>query len=147
MTGFSVPTRAARARLSEIMLKVQDPRSYCILTRHGHPVAAVVSIAELRRIWHQQDVDDIVTGKKRPSYFRFGKGGFQTNAEAAEAIQQLQLDRRMEREVLATAGLDVIPGGELQAETAPVTGQDTGPDPTEPATPRRRWWQCWRATR
>ena len=43
-------------------------------------------------------------------------------------IQQMQLDRLMEREVLKTAGLKPVPGGELE-ETVEVR---------QPK--QRRWW-------
>jgi prevent-host-death family protein len=128
MASFTLPTSQARERLSMIVHKVQDPRAYCVLTRHGKPVAAIVSMAELRRIWKQQEIEDVSSGRARPSYLRFGKGGHDTNAEAAEAIQEMQLDRFMERQVLKTAGLAPVPGGELEAVTE---------------VPKRRWWQ-WR---
>lgn len=127
---FRIPTSAARDALPGIVTRVQDPRACCILTRYNKPVAAVVSMAELRRIWTQQDMEDIIHNGKRPAMFRFGRGGlYRTNAEAAEAIQQIQLDRRTEREVLMAASLDPVPGGELIAEVeAPV---------------KRRWWRFW----
>lgn len=123
-----VSTTTARDHLSEIITRVQDPRAYCILTRHGKPVAAIVSMAELRRIWSDQDVKDVVSGRKTPVKFIFGRGSHATNAEAAEAILKVQMDRRMEREVLARAGKAPVPGGEVALEA-------------EVARPRkRRWW-------
>ena len=126
-----VPTSIARERLSDIITNVQDPRAYCVLTRHGKPVAAVVSIAELHRIWEQQDIEDVIRHGKRPAKFHFGPGGHMTNREAAEAIQKTQMDRRMEREVLKRAGLEVVPGGEVEVEVE--VDREAG---------RRKWW--WR---
>jgi len=111
-----VSTTTARDHLSEIVTRVQDPRAYCILTRHGKPVAAIVSMAELKRIWSDQDIEDVASGRKTPVKFIFGRGGHATNAEAAEAILKVQMDRRMEREVLARAGKDPVPGGEVALE-------------------------------
>ena len=115
--AFCLSTSAARERLAHIITTVQDPRSFCMLTRHGKPVAAVVSIAELKRIWEQQDIEDLVQHGRQPSRFMLGTQGHLTNREAAEAIQKVQMDRRMEREVLEAAGLQTIPGGEIVAET------------------------------
>lgn len=130
--SYSLPTSTARAKLSRIVTLVQDPRSTVILTRHGKPVAAVVSMTELGRIWKQQDIEDIVRHGRRPATFLFGKAemGAATQAEAAEMIQQIQLDRRMEREVLQNQGLEPIPGGEVMAEMPEVA-------------PKRRWWRKW----
>ena len=134
--SMSLSTTAARDRLSEIITRVQDPRAYCVLTRHGRPVAAVVSMAELNRIWKQQDMEDIIDDRRHPGFFTFGRGGHLTNAEAAEAIQEVQLTRRMEREVLRRAGLEPVPGGEIVvAETVLETA---------PARRRRWWWRWWR---
>jgi len=131
--SYSVPTSDARRKLSEIVALVQDPRCCVILTRHGKRVAAVVSIPELERIWKQQDIEDIVEHGVRPATFLFGKWemGAATPAEAAEMIQQIQLDRKMEREVLKNAGLEPIPGGEVTAEM-PVEVER-----------KRRWWEVW----
>ncbi|MEM6589833.1 MAG: type II toxin-antitoxin system Phd/YefM family antitoxin [Pseudomonadota bacterium] len=124
-----VSTSVAREKIAEIILLAQDPRAAVVLTRHGKRVAAVVSVEELERIWKQQDVEDIVEHGRRPVTFYFGKWsmGARSNAEAAEMIQQMQMDRFMEREVLKTAGLKPVPGGELE-ETVEVR------------RPKRRWW-------
>lgn len=132
----SLPTSAARAKLSEIVTLVQDPRRCVVLTRHGKPVAAVVSMTELGRIWKQQDIEDLVRHGVTPSTVRFGKTemGAATEHEAAETIQKIQLDRRMEREMLRNQGMAPIPGGEVAAEM-PVAV-----DPPK----RRRWWRRWK---
>ena len=126
--SYSLSTSVARGRLSEIVTLVQDPRSTVILTRHGKPVAAVVSMAEVQRIWAQQDVEDIVKHGRKPSMFYFGRNGARTQHEAAEEIQKIQMDRKMEREVLANAGMEPVPGGEVMAE-----GDEE----------KRRWWERW----
>jgi len=129
--SYSLPTSVARDRLSEIITLVQDPRSAMVLTRHGKPIAAVVSMPELHRIWAQQDVEDIVKHGSRPAKFTYGKGGARTQHEAAEHIQQVQMDRRMEREVLKGVGMEPVPGGEVVAEV-----------PVEKV--KRRWWWGWK---
>ena len=126
-----LPSSVARSRLSEIITRVQDPRAFVVLTRHDKPVAAVVSMAELHRIWSSQDIEDVVAHGKSPVMFRLGKTGCLTQREAAERILQVQMDRRMEREVLTGAGLAPVPGGELEVEA-------------EAAAPRRPWWAFWR---
>lgn len=139
--SYSLPTSVARDRLSEIITLVQDPRSTMILTRHGKPVAAIVSMPELERIWAQQDIEDIVKHGARPGYFTYGRGGGQrTRHEAAEAVQKVQLDRRAEREVLKGVGLEPIPGGELVAEL----DAEEVPQEVRKAAHGRRWWQRWR---
>jgi len=110
-------TSTARDHLSAIITRVQDPRAFCILTRHGKAVAAVVSMDELHRIIDARDIEDVIAGKRRPASFTFGFGlGAETNREAAEKIRQIQMTRRTEREVLAQAGLDPVPGGEMVGE-------------------------------
>ena len=131
---YRMSTSKARERLSDIVTHVQDPRTYLVLTRHDKPVAAIVSMAELDRIWKQEDIEDIIHNGRRPSKWTFGTGGHLTNQEAAEAIQQLQLDRRMEREVLAKAGLEPIPGGEVAEE---IEVEIEVPAEVKP------WWRFW----
>lgn len=131
-------TTQARDRLSEIITRVQDPREYCVLTRHGRPVAAIVSMAELKRIWADENIEEIGAGRHVPSMFLFGKGTeYKTTSEAAAAIHQIQLDRRTEREVLARAGKTPLPGGELTMEVEVAV-------PEAPPR-RRRWWRFRRA--
>ncbi|MEL7026594.1 MAG: type II toxin-antitoxin system Phd/YefM family antitoxin, partial [Pseudomonadota bacterium] len=127
---MKISTSVARDHLSAIIMRVQDPRAYCVLTRHGKPVAAIVSMAELKRIWSDQDIDDIRNGR-RPMYFRWGRGNHSTNAEAADAILKVQLDRRMEREVLTRAGKEPLPGGEVAIEMGVER-------------PPKRWWWPFR---
>ena len=117
-----IPTTQVRDKLSTIITRVQDPRRYCILTRHGKAVAAIVSMAELKRIWNAADIDAAIAGH-RPAKFTFGTGDHMTNHEAAEAIRELQMDRWMEREVLKKAGMHPVPGGELAGTVR-----------------KRRWW-------
>lgn len=124
-------TTEAREKISKIILLAQDPRAAVILTRHGKPVAAVVSMADLRRISHQHEVEDISVHRERKMVHMFGpmKLGARTIAEAGEKIQQLQLDRLAEREVLRHAGLPVVQGGELEQVVE-----------TRVKAPRWRWW-------
>jgi len=129
-TALRLSTTEARDRLSEIVARVQDPRAFCVLTRHGKPMAALVSMAELRRLHDLQEIEDVVRHGHRPVAFRFGIGlGARTAQEAAQRVLQLQMDRRIEREVLAQAGLDPVPGGEL-------TGEAEGAVEVR----KRRWW-------
>lgn len=121
-----LPTTAARKHLSEIVTRVQDPRSFCVLTRHGKPMAAIVPMSALKRIQDLEDIEDVALHGHRPAKFRFGMGGARSNAEAAEAVLKLQMDRKVEREVLANAGLEPIPGGELVGEVAKEV--------------KRKWW-------
>ncbi|WP_299301416.1 type II toxin-antitoxin system Phd/YefM family antitoxin [uncultured Litoreibacter sp.] len=137
-TTHRVATSAARDQLPALIHFVQDPRAACILTRHGKDVAAIVSMAELKRIDKQHDIEAITKHGHRPSIFTVGPHGFWTNAEAAEHIQQLQMDRRIEREVLAKAGLDPVPGGELTEEVAVVREVEA-----DQQVRRRWWWWFW----
>ncbi len=126
-----VSTSEAREKIAEIILLAQDPRAAVVLTRHGKRVAAVVSVEELQRIWKQQDVEDISLHGSRRYMHWLGPAelGARTLAEAGEKIQQLQLDRLMEREVLQKAGLPVVQGGELAAVVEVKT--------------RRKGWRKW----
>ncbi|WP_367998686.1 type II toxin-antitoxin system Phd/YefM family antitoxin [Shimia thalassica] len=44
----------ARAHLGQLCTRAQDPRQPIILTRHGKPIAALVSMAEVQRIWEHE---------------------------------------------------------------------------------------------
>lgn len=128
-----IATTEARDQLPTIVHFVQDPRATCILTRHGKDVAAIISMAELRRIYKQQDIEEITEHGHRPAKFTFGKEMHLTNAEAAEHVQRVQMDRLTEREVLKKAGLEPVPGGELVEEMEVV--REVGR--------KRRWWFFW----
>jgi antitoxin (DNA-binding transcriptional repressor) of toxin-antitoxin stability system len=69
-----IATSKARTHLSEIVTRVQDPRSYCVLTRHGKALAAIVPMSGLQRIHDLEDIEDIASGKSYPMKFHFGKG-------------------------------------------------------------------------
>ncbi len=128
--ALSLPVSEARRRLSEIVLRVQDPRGFCVLTRHGLPVAYIVSMAELRRIWDLSDLDDIgprnpVTGgrgrvRALPAGMVQGPKGLLTYREAAEKVHRLQMDRAQETAVLRAGGLTPVEGGELTAHAVPA---------------------------
>ncbi|MEL7106671.1 MAG: type II toxin-antitoxin system Phd/YefM family antitoxin [Pseudomonadota bacterium] len=130
-----ISTSNARKHLSEIVTRVQNPREYCVLTRHDRPIAAVVSMAELKRIWTDQDMEDVRTGKRKEAYI-WGMANYKTNAEAAEGILKIQMTRRAEREALALAGKTPIPGGEIAIDLSALD---------RPAPVKRRWWRkIWR---
>lgn len=109
--ALSLPVSEARRRLSEIVTRVQDPRAFCVLTRHGKPVAGVVSMDELKRIWDLSDLEDIgprstLTGQRTralkavPNGMVWGPKGLLTYREAAEQVKALQMDRAQETAVL-----------------------------------------------
>lgn len=126
--AISVPTSEARERLSGLITHVQDPRAFAVLTRHGRPVAALVSMAELKRIWKQHDITEMLeSGQRRAGFYLGPSGKARTLREAAEEVQKIQLDRKQERELLDMAGLDPVTGGEILAE---VPGHGRA----------RRWW-------
>ncbi|RVT85572.1 type II toxin-antitoxin system Phd/YefM family antitoxin [Rhodobacteraceae bacterium CCMM004] len=114
----------ARSNLAWLVLQVQDPRSYAVLTRHGKPVAAMVSMAELRRIWGEQDGDEGVPGvlwrwcrtrwrSLRPGGFIVGRSGkLVSMSEAAYEVREIQRARKAERAVLKAAGVEGVKGGE-----------------------------------
>ncbi|MEM7643010.1 MAG: type II toxin-antitoxin system prevent-host-death family antitoxin [Pseudomonadota bacterium] len=132
-----LPMAKARERLAEMVVRVQDPRFYCVLTRHGRPVAAVVSMEGLRRIHRQEDRARVYDGRWAPGNFFTGKTGrMLTDEEASEAVQKIQLDRLKERRILARTGLRPVPGGEVEMEATPEAV-------AEPAR-RRAWWRLWR---
>ncbi len=112
----------ARSRLGELCGKAQDPREPIVLTRHGHEVAAIVSMTEVQRIWALQDREwfglrwpwsrrgPVVT----PMDLTPGPDGrLMTAREAAEQVQEIQMTRAQERRVLSRGGLDPVEGGEI----------------------------------
>lgn len=132
----TLPTSQARDRLAEILFYVQDPRRICILTRYGRDVGAIISMEEVERIWNRHRTEQVARGISRPWLFHFRKGAlWQTDAEAADTVQKLQLTRRIERETLARVGLEPLEGGELTEEVEVVA---------EVEVKGRRWWWFWR---
>lgn len=121
-TPFHISTTRARDHLSELITQVQDPRAFAILTRHAKPVAALVSMAELQRIWAMQDVEDVKNGKTRLPWTTRPDGQPLTLREEAEKVLQVQMDRKMERDLLARFGMEAVPGGELVVETGKRRG-------------------------
>lgn len=120
---MKVTIAEARSCLGRLCTQVQDPREIVVLTRYQHPVAALVSIAELRRLLNLQETEEL--GPRHPLSGR--RGGSQlpgfvpgvdgtpvTPAEAAQQMQEIQMTRKAEREVLAAGGLAPVEGGELQ---------------------------------
>lgn len=121
----------ARARLGQICAQAQDPREAIVLTRHGRDIAAVVSMAELARIWKLQDDDwfgrrNPLTGRRRGGAVVLGAGLVAgpdgrpvTAREAAEQVREIQLTRAEERRVLAAGGLAPVAGGEIAERAVP----------------------------
>lgn len=128
--ALRLSTTLARERLSEIVRRVQDPRAYCVLTRHGKPVAAVVSMAELSRIFDAHDIERLKTRGWAKAWPTALSGKWPSTArETGEMLLKVQMDRLSERRLLARAGLDPIPGGEVAVEVE---------------VPVRRRWFGWR---
>lgn len=119
---------AARQRLGEVVARVQDPNECVVMTRHGTPVAAVVSMANLNRIWQIEDEQDhgmIKHPLNKNMHFigaPFGRlveglmGRMVTPKEAALQVRTLQLTRLEERRILEAGGLEAVEGGELGGE-------------------------------
>lgn len=132
--SLKVSTSHARRHLAELVVRVQDPRAYVVLSKHGKPLAAIVSMTELKRIWADQDAED----KRRtpppplpPGFVQGPDGTPVTKRRAAEKVHAIQMTRKEERAMLAAGGLNSIDGGEI--------GGIADPDETAPA----RWWQRW----
>ncbi len=65
-----VNTTELRPRLTKILGRVQHGGEQATIKRHGKPVAAIVSIADLHRIWEAEDEEhcgprDPVTGRRK----------------------------------------------------------------------------------
>ncbi len=118
----------ARARLGELATLSQDPRQVIVLTRYGKPIAALVSMTEVERIWALQD-DDWV-GPKHPlsmlrGWWSKGRGipgmepgpdgSYVTARDAALKVREIQMTRAEERRILKRGGLDPVAGGEIAA--------------------------------
>lgn len=112
---ISLSSTRARQKLGKLIKHAQHPSSFVVLKHHGDPVAAIVSMPNLRRIFNAQDIERVIDGTYRPGGFSYTealRGG--NDRETAEAIQRLQIDRLKERELLARQGLQEIPGGEVR---------------------------------
>jgi hypothetical protein len=123
-TVLVLPTSRARDHLSQIITHVQDPRNRCLLTRHGKQVAAIVSLDMLARIDRLLMHEGVYDGTWKPGNFTTAADGhLMDDQEAAEYVQQKQVDRLGERRILARAGLEPVPGGEILAEVTEVKGR------------------------
>lgn len=121
--GKYISTTLARKRLPELVTRVQDPREWVVLTRHGKPVGAVVSFEDLRRIFDLHDQDAAARRPPPPpGLVRLPKGGFGSPRQAAEQVLKVQMDRKREREVLEAGGLDVVRGGVNCGSAKPTIG-------------------------
>lgn len=135
---MDVTISQARAQLGRLCTRAQDPRAMIILTRNSKPVAALVSISEVERIWDLGDNDRV--GWRHPlsgirGLWSRGKGipgmepgpdsAYVTAREAALKIRDIQMTRAEERRVLRRGGMEPVEGGEL--------GQ----------RPRPSWWRWW----
>ncbi len=111
-----------------------------ILTRHGKLPAVLISVAEVNRIWHLQDDDEIgwkhplngirgmwSLGRNIPGMEPGPDGTYVTARGAALKVREIQMTRAEERRILAPGGLDPVAGGELAARPVPSW--------------RRRWFQ------
>lgn len=116
----------ARASLGQLCTQVQDPRAVIILTRHGESVAALVSIAEVKRIWDLADESRIgwrhplsglrgwwSKGHGIPGMEPGVDGRYVTKREAAQHVREVQMTRAEERRILKAGGLDPVEGGEI----------------------------------
>ncbi|MCT8159163.1 type II toxin-antitoxin system Phd/YefM family antitoxin [Pseudoruegeria sp. SHC-113] len=122
---MQIPLSQARDRLGHLVARAQDPREVIVLTRHGKPLAALVSIPEARRIWDLADTEALghrppLSGRRAgralslpPGLVEGRDGKLVTRREAALQVQELQMSRRMEREILAAGGLEPVTGGEI----------------------------------
>jgi prevent-host-death family protein len=131
---YRYPMHEARERLAEIVLKTQDPSAAVLLTRYGTPVAAVVSMEELRRIRAEEEVAAEARSNFLGRWLVRGmeNAGFRTPHEAAAHVRQVQMDRKAERAVLQIAGMRPVEGGELAVEV----------EVAEPPA-RKRWFRLW----
>jgi prevent-host-death family protein len=121
----------ARARLGQLCAQAQDPREVIVLTRHGRDLAAIVSMAEVGRIWKLQDDawlgrKNPLTGKRPGHTMRLTAGlvpgpdgRVVSMREAAELVREVQMTRAEERRLLARGGLEVVAGGEIGEKAAP----------------------------
>jgi prevent-host-death family protein len=123
--NMQLTVSAARQRLGEVVTRVQDPNECIVMTRHGTPVAAVVSMANLQRIWQIEDEEDRgmikhplnknshIVGAPFARLVQGLRGKMVTPKEAALQVRTLQLTRAEERRILAAGGLEPVEGGEL----------------------------------
>jgi prevent-host-death family protein len=123
--NMQLTVSAARQRLGEVVTRVQDPNECIVMTRHGTPVAAVVSMANLQRIWQIEDEEEEDRGMiKHPlnknshivsaPFARLVqglRGKMVTPKEAALQVRTLQLTRAEERRILAAGGLEPVEAG------------------------------------
>ncbi len=123
---------AARSCLGQLCTRAQDPREIIVLTRHDTPVAAIVSMAEVERIWDLQDIENHgiknpLSGTQGGHLLRGFVPGLNndpvTPREAANQMREVQMTRAAEREILAAGGLEPVEGGEVEV------------------TRRKRWWR------
>ncbi|MGH3861505.1 type II toxin-antitoxin system Phd/YefM family antitoxin [Actinokineospora sp.] len=58
-----MPISAARDHLGEVVSRVEHAHERAVLTRHGRPVAAVISIEDLRALERFEDEADLAAAR------------------------------------------------------------------------------------
>jgi prevent-host-death family protein len=53
------PLRQAQARLDELVARAHHGQERVLLTEHGRPVAAIISVADLEELQRAQDAADL----------------------------------------------------------------------------------------
>lgn len=124
-----IPVSEARTHLGQLVTRAQDPRAVIVLTRHGRPVAALVSMPEVERIWDLGD--DARTGWRHvlagmrgwwhrrptvPGMEPGPDGNYVTAREAAIQVRKIQMSRAEERRILKAGGIEGVEGGEVAGE-------------------------------
>jgi len=59
-----LPISEARERLSEVVSRAEYAHEYTVLTRHGKPVAVVISIDDFRELQAAEDEADLAAARQ-----------------------------------------------------------------------------------
>ncbi len=91
MTHIWIKLSALRPRLTALLARVEHG-DHVIIRRHGRPVAALVPMVDLERIWEHQDEEE--RGPRSPrSGMRPGRSLGEWGARLARADQEREMAR------------------------------------------------------
>ena len=129
-TAVQVTTTGLRPRLAELLRRAEMGRELVVITRHGRPAAALVSMDELRRI--REDIDDELQGPRDPASGR--RSGSMITRECERAgLWTPELGWR--------AGYLKRKAAARQARHAAQAEFEEQVTPEVAVEARRRWWR------
>ncbi len=128
-----------RHNLTEMIKRTLKGKERMIITRHGRPVVALVTMNELHRIWADEDYE--LYGPVNPETgSRYGaawvaRTGWTRPLFESEVIAKKAAEKAEEQEMLTRIEAEI----KSWEEEEPPTGSAEDAEPVK----RKPWWKWW----